>query len=248
MSGESLVGHQADLDRDRLELRQREASPVEIGADPQQVLLAHVEGHVDGIELDDRRELGLLRPAHQLPDRDEVPRHDSIEGRRHAGVAEIDLGERDPRLLAHHIGFVAVALRPRFVERDLGRDVLAAQRGLTRELGLRFHQFGLRGDQGRLGLLQLGLVGRLFDDEQDVVLLRRRAVLVLDVGEEALDPRDQIDRGEGDGVAGLLEMERDGLLQRLGDVHFRRRSCDIGVFLCAAAEPPSGRQGDGASI
>ena len=65
--------------------------------------------------------------------------------------------------------------------------------------------------------------------------LDRRAVDVVDVGQEPLHAGDEIDRLEGRGIARQVEVERHRLLQRLRHGDFRRGRRDVGVFRAVAA-------------
>ena len=61
----------------------------------------------------------------------------------------------------------------------------------------------MRGEHLGLGLRQLVLVLVLLDREQEVALVDESPVLVMELFEIALDPRDQLDRIDGSGIAGI---------------------------------------------
>jgi len=69
--GEALFVHQADIERYLAELLDGEPA-LELVADVEDVLLAHVEFDVDRVELDDGGELGRDAVADQFADRDQM--------------------------------------------------------------------------------------------------------------------------------------------------------------------------------
>src|SRR5262249_42528819 len=85
------------------------------------------------------------------------------------------------------------------------------------------------------------LVRLRLDDEEGCSLLRLVAVLVIDLLQEALHPRDQIGGVYRRGIAGGLEIARDLLLHwnRNGDLGRGRRH--IAVLLPAARAPARAR-------
>ena len=81
-----------------------------------------------------------------------------------------------------------------------------AQRVLPLKLRLGKADGRLRSRDLGFRLLDLCLVGRGLDDEEDVALLHHRAIFVVDFAQETYRPRDELDLIEGDGVAAQFEI------------------------------------------
>ena len=222
---EAFLVHQADGERHLAQLFDGETAVGQVLADPEDVLLAHVEVDIDRVELDDGRELGGGRGADQLADRDQMLGHDAVERSRDGRIAEVGLGNDEIALGILDIGPRRVALGLGLIEGVLRQHVLPQQGFLAGELGLGVHELRLGAVELGFALLDLGLVHRLLDLEEQVALLHQRAVDIVDRGQEALDAGHQVDRCEGDGVAGQGLERLDRLLHRVGDADFpgRRR-------------------------
>ena len=108
--GKAVLVHQADVERDLAEFLDVEATVLEVFADLQNVLFAHVERDVHRIELHDRRQLGGDAVADQFADGDEMLGDDAVERRQHRRVAEVGLGDGEIAFVALDIGARAVAL------------------------------------------------------------------------------------------------------------------------------------------
>ena len=236
------LGHQPQLDRDLAQIGGADA--LGVGDDAQHILLAEVRGHVDRIELQDRRERRRAAAADQRADRREMGRHDTVEGRGNVRVAKLDFRKLERCLCFLQVGAAFVAVLLRFVElglpSELGRP---AQRVLPLKLRLGKVDGRLRGRDLGFRLLDLCLVGRGLDDEEDVALLHHRTVFVVDFAQETYGPRDELDLIEGDGVAGQFEIAGD---QPLGGL----RHADLGcgrrlVFVFLAATWQCRQQGKG---
>ena len=243
--GKALLDHQPDLAGDFVDVLQRQVALGHVGADPQHILLAHVEGHPDRIDLDDGGELGRRGDADQGAHRLEMVGDHPVEGRLHLGVAEIDRGDVDPGLGIQDVGIQRVALRPGLVEVRLGAVAFRRQIRLALQLRLGIGPLGLQRLQLRLGLGQLGLVGRLLDDKECLALLDGGAVHVVDIGQEAFDPGLEIDLVHRHRIAGVVDIGRHRDVERLGDPHRRRRRGNIGVFFLLAGHQQEERGSEG---
>ena len=221
-----------------------------IGADLQRLLRADVGDHVDRIELGDLGERGLLAAAaHQVVRIDEVLAHLSVERRRHQGVAEVQLGERDLRLGRQNVGFGRLLFEHPVVDVDLGGRVLLEQRGVPADLEMGVVAGDDRRLQLRLGLLELVLVLVLLDGEQKIALLDELAVFEMDLFQIARHAGDQLDRidrlgvaGDDQGLADRLNFRQDDGDRRPGGVGGRRLHGRRGLGLLAGR---SGRRGRG---
>jgi hypothetical protein len=191
--------------------------------------------------------MGRAIGSHQLAQRNLARRHDSVEGRLHLGVAEVER-----RLLGLDLGLLQLRRRRilvggGIVERDLGRDLAARQLGLALVVGLRLFHRGLRAGLGGLRLLELELVRCRFDGEEGLAFLHLFPVLVIDRLQEALHARDQIggvDRGD---VTRGLKIAGNLLLHRQRHGHLRGRRRDIAVVLPAGGKRRGQRGGERAN-
>ena len=107
--GEALFVHQADIERYLAEFLDGQAL-LELVADIEDVLLAHVEFDVDRVELDDGGELGRVAVADQFADRDQMLGDDAVERRHHGRVAQVGLGDDEVAFLVLDIGPRRIAL------------------------------------------------------------------------------------------------------------------------------------------
>ncbi len=92
---------------------------------------------------------------------------------------------------------------------------------LPLEIGVGLPHRGLRAGFRGLRLFELQLVGIGLDREQRSAFLDQGAILIIDRLQNALHACDQIDILDRRGVAGLLQIARDGPLQGNGDLNFR---------------------------
>ncbi len=133
-----------------------------------------------------------------------------------------DLGVR---LGLQQIGLGVVARRRGGVERRLRDGLPLDQIRLPFEVSLGLLHRCLRAGFGCLGLFELQLVGIGLDREQRGAFFHQGAVLIVDRLQDPLHARDQIDILDRRGVAGRLEIARDGPLNRQSNFNlgWRRR-------------------------
>ena len=155
--------------------------------------------------------------------------HLSVERRRHQGVAEVQLGERDLRLGRQNVGFGRFLFEHPVVDVDLGGRVLPEERSVSPDLQVRVVARRLGRIELRLGLLELVLVLVLLDGEQQVVLFDELAVLEMDLFQIARHSGDELDRvdrlgvaGDDQGVADRLDFRQDDGDRRRGRLGRRR--------------------------
>ena len=88
--GIAAPGLEADIDRNLEELGRRKPPLRDIGADGEDLLLTERRRHIDGVELVDLGQCGLLAAAaDRVAGIDEMLAHQPVEGRPHLGVVEI---------------------------------------------------------------------------------------------------------------------------------------------------------------
>jgi hypothetical protein len=152
-----------------------------------------------------------------LADRDQVRSDDAVEGCCDIGVAVVDRRDLGVDLGLLQNGLRVVAGRGRGLERRLRDGLLLHQIGLALEIGFGLLHRGLRTGLRRLRLLQLQLVGVGLDREQGGSFLYEGTVLVIDRLQKTLHAGDEIDVLDRRGIAGRLQVTRDGSLRRLRD-------------------------------
>ena len=96
----------------------------------------------------------------------------------------------------------------------LGRGLLFHQLGEAVEFDLGMIQAGFLRQDLRLGLLQLGLIGVLLDEEEQLPLFHQVAVLEKDLFQIALHPGPELHRIDGLGIAGKFQVIGDRLAHR----------------------------------
>jgi hypothetical protein len=160
----------------------------------------------------------------------------AVEGSLHLGVTEVERGLRGIDLHLLEPGPRRVAIGRCIVERLLRRDLAARELGLPFVFRLRLLQRRLGADLGGARLLELELVRLRLDDEEGCTLLHRVAVLVIDLLQEALHPRDQVGCVYRRGITGGFEIAGDLLLHRHRHRDLGRRRRHIAVILPAGAE------------
>lgn len=213
--------HQADRDRNLVEVGLRQAGSAQAAADAQYVLLADREGDIDRVELDNAGEFGGAAEPDQAADSDLMRRYHAVERCGHLGIAEVDRCQGHPGLLVLHIRLVGVALGQCLVDGRSGREVAAAERRLTVVFRVGLRGLRLGGGQHRLRLLQLRLVWRWLNHEKRVAPMHRGAILAADLLQEAIDAGDQVYLIVRHSVAGRFQIGRHGLTQRLRDFDMR---------------------------
>ncbi len=233
-----------------MQIVERQAALVDIGADLQRLLRADVGDDIDRVELGDLGERGLLAAAaHQVVRIDEVLAHLSVEGRGHQGVAEVQLGERDLRLGRQNVRLGRLLFEHPVVDVDLRGRVLPEERSVSPDLQVRVVARRLGRLELRLSLLELVLVLVLLDGEQEVVLLDELAVLKMDLFQIAWHAGDELHRvdrlgvaGDDQGLADRLDFRQDDGDRRPGGLGRRRLHGRRGLGLVGGR---SGRRGRG---
>ena len=188
---------------------------------------------------------GAIGPDH-LAERHQARRDDAVEGRLDLRVAEVERGLRGIDLRLFEPGASRIAIGRCIVECLLRGDLAAREVGLAFIFRFRLLQCRLSGGLGGPRPLELEPVRLGLDDEKRCPLLHLVAVLVIDLLQEALHPRDQIGSIYRRGIAGGLEVAGDLLLHRNGDGDLRRRRRYVVVLLPAGAERRGERACDGA--
>jgi hypothetical protein len=180
--------------------------------------------------------VGRTIGSHQFAQRHQACGDDAIERGLYLRIAEIERGLRGVDLRLLEPGARGIAIGRRLVERRLRRNLAARQLGLAFVLRLGLLQCrlsaGLRGPR----LFELKSVRLRLDDEENGPLLRLLAVLVVDLLQKTLHPRDHVRGADGRGVTRRLEVAGDLLLHRNGDGDLRRRRRHVAVLLSAARE------------
>jgi hypothetical protein len=163
-----------------------------------------------------------------------MPVHPAVEGRHHPGVAEIDPGKLQAGLGLDDVRLGRITLGPPLLDLRLGGGVLFQEGNLPVVFLAGAQQLGLGRCQLAIGLLHLGLVHILLDEEEQVALFHVVPVLEMDAGQKTLDPRVQLNLVHGLGVAGQIQVVGHRLLRRPAhrDRGWRRR--DELVFLLVA--------------
>ena len=186
----------------------------------QELALRHREGHVHRVLADDGGQRAALRPD-EVADREVAAADPAGDRRLDVGVAEIELGRGQVRLLPAQVGLGLAGAAGGLVQPRLGRRLLLDQLRLAPPLDLGEVQRRLgAGDRG-VDVLDLGLVGRLLDHEQQVARLDVLALGEQPLLEEALDPGAQVDLVHGLDPAGEAGRGRD--VARLDLDHRDRR-------------------------
>ncbi len=208
--GVALLVLETDLDRGLADVRaELDLEAPHLLAQVQRVALVQVEVDVDRVELLDGREHRGPAGAHEVA-RVHLPRAEpALERRPDLRVSEVDLRELELRL-----GLIPLA--DPALDGRLRRRVLLHHRLLAVELQL-------RADESGLVQLDLRLVGRLLDDEEEVPLRHHGAVLEVDRLEISGHPRHEIDRLRGGHRSRQLQVLDDRFLPRCLDRHRRRR-------------------------
>ena len=180
------------LDRNLVKLVERQASLIEIGPDLQGLFRADVGYEIDGVELRNLRQHGVLGVgADEIARIDQMRAHLAVEGRPDLGIAEVELGERDLRLGAEHIGLGGLFLVDPVIDVDL-EVACCFRRSVYRVTSsCAWSRATFRGLELRLSRLKLGLVLVLLDGEQQVALLDDGAVLEMDLLEISRHAGDQ---------------------------------------------------------
>ncbi|MEJ2389616.1 MAG: hypothetical protein P8Y27_20650 [Chromatiaceae bacterium] len=251
--GVALLRLQADKDGYLVKVGRAEAPRPDHGADPQHRRLVHVEVHIDGLDLLDGSELGGRRRAHQVPHIHEMAADAAGKGGHHPGVPQVQLGDLDVGLRLIHGGRRGVALREPLLQVRLGACALLHQPRLPGVLRAGAGQLRLLLGERRLGQLEIGLVGRALDDEEQVALLDHRAVLEIHRLQIACHPRYQIDRRHRARRSRQVQVTGYRLDHGVGNRHRRRRRWGVPVAVVAARgqqqrrQHPEGKRSAGAN-
>ena len=127
-----------------MQLRQRQPSLVQVGADLQCLLRADIGHDIDRIELGDVGQGSLLAvAADHVAHVDQVLPHLAVERSPDLGIAEVELSQRDLRLGRNDVRLRARSLENPVIDIDLGGGVPLEQRGVAAHLGLRVEQRSL---------------------------------------------------------------------------------------------------------
>ncbi len=218
----AALGLQSDFDRQLPEFVCGHAAPLRLLANPQHVLFVDVEIHIDRVERHDSGKLRRRRrSADQFADRDEMGADDAVKRRDDVGVTVIDRRDPGVGLGLLQVGLRVVPRRGRIIERCLRDRLPLHQIGLALEIGIALPHRGLRAGFRGLRLFELQLVGFGLDREQRGAFLDEGAVLIIDRLQNALHARDEIDILDRRGIAGRLQIARDGPLHRNYGFNFR---------------------------
>src|SRR6185437_8024031 len=157
------------------------------------IRLADREIDVDRIGLDDSRQhRGRGTAADIIADRYLARRHDAVIGRRHAGIAVIDLRKSRIDLSLLQAGLRIIPAGGGIIERRLGSGLADDELGLPLILELSLDARCLGARLRRLRLLELELVGLRLDGEQKSTLLHLVAIAIIDGVDETRYTRDQV--------------------------------------------------------
>ena len=241
----SVLGLQADLDRNLVdEIGGSHGAFGQLHAYSLHVAFAHIEPDPNRLELHDAGKLAGLVAADQLADRDLACGDDTVERSGDRGIAEVDSRTLGVGLRLQHVGARRVSVGACAIEIGLGRYVLGLQLLLTCELRLGIDQRCLGPFLRGLRLLKLDLIGLRLDHEQRRALFHRGSILIFDLLEVSFHPRDELDGVHRCGIAGRLEVGRDGLLHRQLHDHLWRRRRDEAIFLPATGQQRQKCQAD----
>jgi hypothetical protein len=202
--------------------------------EPDEVAFVQGEVGVDRVHAGDGGEGRGLAGAHEVAGCYQMTVHAAVEGRGHAGVTEVDPGEVQIRPGLDEIGLGRVAFGLPLFHFRFGGGVLLQQGKLPVALLAGAQQLSLGGGQLAFGLLHLGPVGVLFDEEKQIALFDDVPVLEVDAGEETLDARLELNLVHRLGVAGQVDVVGHRLLYRPANGHRRGRRWDELVLLAVA--------------
>ena len=151
-------------------------------------LLRQRKADEDRLELGDRNQRGIVVGVHEVALVDEAGAQPPVDRRADVGVAEIELGGVDLRLVALDCGLQLGDQRGLLVIALPGLVARAEELGIALEIELGAGQLGLVLLLGRLGLLQRRLVGPRIDLKQRLAFLDLLAFPEIDFDDLAVDP------------------------------------------------------------
>ena len=171
--------------------------------------------------------------------------HLPVEWRPHLRITEVELGDIDLRLGRSEFGFCFFRLKIPVVDNDLcrGAFLLQGRIAFNFRIGVEKRRL-LRLDLG-FGLRELSLVLLLLDREKQIALLDDRTVEEVNLVQISFHPGDQLDRVDGCGIAGELDifahalnLWQDHLYRRAGGRRLAHRLERLGPHFWARRPAP----------
>ncbi len=195
---------------------------------------AHREGDVDRILANQRGERAACG-LDQIADAVVRAADPATDRGGDLGIAEVELGLLEGSLLVHQVCPGLGELIVHLVEALLRHRLALHQVGIALLLDLGEVEGRLRlGDAG-LHLVDLGLVGRLLDHEEQLALLDLAAFLEIPLLEEAFHAGTEVDRVDRLDASGEVEAGGDVLLRHGHDTDGRRGRLGGRLLLLALA-------------